>query len=96
MQMNLSATNMLDAVVELYVGFYRLHCETYNTIFDEIRTENFAKGLELDTVDTFMFNGLFNKYPQLVNAKRQELFEELKNNNELHGIVDDIFCRCWG
>ena len=94
--MDLHSMNMIDNIVELYVAFYKLHSETYHTIFDEVQTENFAKQIKLDTVDKYMFWGLFNDYSELIGKNRNVIYEELKKNNNLHSIVDDIFCRCWG
>lgn len=83
-------------LVELYNGFYKSRCEKYNIPFASCDT--YASKLEDDMsrVDKYMFDGLFKDYPDLLTAKRDDIYNKLKQDNELYAMIDDIFALCWG
>lgn len=85
-------------IVELYCGFYKCHHEKYyNTDYkDDTRTENYAKNLEIDTIEKYLFTGLYTDYPSLKSATRDEVYEILKKDGDLYSLVDEIFTLSWG
>lgn len=85
-------------IVELYVGFNKCHKEKYYNVpaNDDAHVENYAKNLEFDTVDKYIFDGFFKDYPHLLTANRNIVYATLKNNTEIYDILDDAICRCWG
>ncbi len=86
-----NVTSKKSNLVELYVGFHKVHCEKYKMLFTDHYGE-YANTLEdqMYTVSRYMFEGLYKDHPDLLTENRDEIAEKLKYNLELYQDIDDI------